>query len=91
MPSDKYDLIGHVKAVEREHTALRFTTDHVLKSLDELSLGRHPKSARHCLVVPHGRCLESPAEIEIASPDLQLLQYRVVLESEGWDLAPRRL
>ena len=35
MPSDKYDLIGRVKAVEREHTALRFTTDHVLKSLGE--------------------------------------------------------
>lgn len=28
MPSDKYDLLGRVKAVEREHTALRFTTDH---------------------------------------------------------------
>jgi hypothetical protein len=26
MPSDKYDLIGRLKAVEREHTALRFTT-----------------------------------------------------------------
>jgi hypothetical protein len=35
MPSDKYDLIGRVKAVEREHTALRFTTDHVLRSLGE--------------------------------------------------------
>jgi hypothetical protein len=35
MPSDLYDLIGHVKAVEREHTALRFTTDHVLRSLGE--------------------------------------------------------
>jgi hypothetical protein len=35
MPSDKYDLIGRVKAVEREYTALRFTTDHVLRSLRE--------------------------------------------------------
>ena len=35
MPSDKYDLIGRLKAVEREHTALRFTTDHVLRSLGE--------------------------------------------------------
>lgn len=35
MPSDKYDLIGCVKAVEREYTALRFTTDRVLRSLDE--------------------------------------------------------
>ena len=35
MPIDKYDLIGHVKGVEREHTALRFTTDHVLRSLGE--------------------------------------------------------
>ena len=35
MPSDKYDLIGRLKAVEREHTALRFTTDHALRSLDE--------------------------------------------------------
>lgn len=35
MPSDKYDLIGRIKAVEREHTALRFTTDHVLASLGE--------------------------------------------------------
>src|SRR5260370_19661566 len=33
MPSDKYDLIGRVKAVEREHTALRFTTDHALRTL----------------------------------------------------------
>jgi hypothetical protein len=33
MRSEKFDLIGRVKAVEREHTALRFTTDHVLKSL----------------------------------------------------------
>ncbi len=38
MPSDKYDLIGSVKAVEREHTALRFTTDHALKSLGEGAL-----------------------------------------------------
>lgn len=35
MPSDKYDLLGRVKAVEREHTALRFTTDHALRSLGE--------------------------------------------------------
>lgn len=35
MPSDKYDLIGRVKAVEREYTALRFTTDRVLRSLNE--------------------------------------------------------
>ena len=35
MPSDKYDLIGSVKAVEREHTALRFTTDLALRSLGE--------------------------------------------------------
>jgi hypothetical protein len=35
MPSDKYDLIGRVKAVEREHTALRFTTDHTLRLLGE--------------------------------------------------------
>jgi hypothetical protein len=35
MPSDQYDLIGRVKAVEREHTALRFTTDHALRSLGE--------------------------------------------------------
>lgn len=35
MPSDKYDLIGRVKAVEREHTALRFTTDRALRSLGE--------------------------------------------------------
>ena len=35
MPSDKYDLIGRLKAVEREHIALRFTTDHVLRSLGE--------------------------------------------------------
>ena len=35
MPSDKCDLIGRLKAVEREHTALRFTTDHVLRSLGE--------------------------------------------------------
>lgn len=38
MPSNKYDLIGRVKAVEREHTALRFTTDHVLGSLGEGSV-----------------------------------------------------
>lgn len=35
MPSDTYDLIGRVKAVEREYTALHFTTDHVLRSLGE--------------------------------------------------------
>jgi len=35
MPSDRYELIGRLKAVEREHTALRFTTDHVLRSLGE--------------------------------------------------------
>src|SRR5205823_6377780 len=36
MPSDRYDLLGRVKAVEREHTALRFTTDYALKSLGPL-------------------------------------------------------
>ena len=35
MPSDKYDLIGRVKAVEREYTALRFTTDRILRAIDE--------------------------------------------------------
>jgi hypothetical protein len=35
MPSDWYDLISRVKAVEHEHTALRFTTDHALRSLGE--------------------------------------------------------
>jgi hypothetical protein len=33
MPSDAYELLGRVKAVEREYNALRFTTDHVLRSL----------------------------------------------------------
>lgn len=35
MPSDKDDIIRRVKAVEREYTALRFTTDHALTSLGE--------------------------------------------------------
>jgi hypothetical protein len=37
----------------------------VLKSLDKLPLGRHPKSSRHSLVVPHGGCLERSADIEV--------------------------
>lgn len=35
MPSDEFDLIGRVKAVEREHAALRFTTDYASRSLLE--------------------------------------------------------
>jgi hypothetical protein len=39
MPGEKYDLIGRVKAIEREHTALRFTTDNVLRLLGEGGVG----------------------------------------------------
>lgn len=35
MPSDKDDIVRRVKAVESEHTAVRFTTDHALRSLGE--------------------------------------------------------
>ena len=35
MPSDRAEVMRRVKDVEREHTALRFTTDHALRSLGE--------------------------------------------------------
>ena len=46
MPSDKYDPIGRIKAVEREHTPLRFTTDHVLNSLGEGGIALHEQLKR---------------------------------------------
>ena len=49
MPSDKYDLAGRVKAVEREHTALRFTTDHALRLLGEGGVELEEDLKRDCV------------------------------------------
>jgi len=35
MSNERSDWLSRVKAVEREHTAMRFTADHVLRSLGE--------------------------------------------------------
>lgn len=35
MPSDKHEIIRRVKDVEREHTALRFIADFIVRSLGE--------------------------------------------------------
>ena len=42
MPSDKGEIIRCVKDVEREHTALRFTTEHALRSLGEGGVDLEP-------------------------------------------------